>query len=330
MTELTAVFHLALLRDRALPVPPFLRFLASGWRLVPALAVAAALMAALALRALPPEHTASMVVGPIARTGAAAMGARAPLAMRADLPSSVLEFGNGDETLSDFARFIELLTSPTVAARLMAEPDVLPRLFPERWDAASGRWHTPGGLGGWLRGLVLGLAGRKDWSVPDADIVARHLRRAIIVQSLGTNPMRRISVRDSDRAFAVKLLQRLTAVADGRLREEAIRRANAEIDYIRARLAVTQSADSRKALAELLGDQERVTTMIGVDLPYAADPIEPPTASDQPDWPNPLLILPLAAVAGAGLGLFLIFALRAWNEPVRRALRRRAPETVAE
>lgn len=72
-----------------------------------------------------------------------------------------------------------------------------------------------------------------------------------------------------------------------------------------------------------------MATLIGVDLPYAADPIEPPTASDQPDWPNPLLILPLAAAAGAGLGLFLLFALRAWREPVRRALRRRVPETVA-
>ncbi len=253
MTDLAAVFHLPLFRDRGLPLPPMLRSLASSWRLVPALALAATLLAALALRVLPSEHTASMVVGPIARTGASAMGARTPVAMRADMPLSVLEFGNGDETLSDFARFVELLTSPTVAVRLMAEPGLLPRLFPERWDAASGRWRTPGGLSGWLRGLMLGLAGRADWSVPDADIVAQHLRRAIIVQSLGTTPMRRISIRDSDRAFAVKLLQRLTAAADGRLREEAIRRANAEIDYIRARLAVTQSADSRKALVELRG-----------------------------------------------------------------------------
>ena len=333
MSDLSAIFHpplfRELFRERGLALRPVARSLAAGWRPVAVLAAAVTLAAILALRALPPEHTASMVVGPIARSGAAAMGARAPLAMRADMPLSVLEFGNGDETLSDFARFIELLTSPTVAARLMAEPDIPPRLFPERWDPATGRWHTPGGLGGWLRGLVLALAGRADWSEPDADIVSRHLRRTIIVQSLGTNPMRRISFRDSDRAFAVRLLQKLAAAADARLREEAIRRANAEIDYIRLRLATAQSADSRKALVELLDDQERVATLIGVDLPYAADPIEPPTASAQPDWPNPLVILPLAAAGGAGLGLFLVFAVRAWREPVHRAPRRAAAGTVA-
>ncbi len=330
MTELTAAFHLSLLRERASPWRPLALSLTSGWRLVAVCALGSLLLAAFALRGLPPEHTASMVVGPIARTGASAMGARTPVAMRADMPMSMLEFGNGDEMLSDFARFVELLSSPTVAARLMTEPGLLAHLFPERWDPATGRWHTPGGLSGWLRGLILGLAGREDWSAPDVDIVSHHLRRAIVVQSLGTTPMRRISYRDSDRAFAVTLLHRLTAAADAHLRTEAARRANAEIGYIRAGLAAAQTADSRKALVELLGDQERVAMMIGVDLPFAADPIEPPSASNQPDWPNPLIILPLAAAVGAGLGLFLVFARRAWQEPVRRAFRRRMAEATVD
>ncbi len=335
MTELGAVFNLPLFRTRGWPPRSILlsfglfSFVA-GWRLVVLLAVTTTLLAAVVLRGLPSEHTAQMVVGPIARTGASAMGARAVAAGRSDMPLSVLEFGNGDETLSDFSRFIELLSSPTIAARLMIEPGILPHLFPERWDQATARWHTPGGVGGWLRAAVLGLAGREDWSEPDADIVSRQLRRMVVVQSLGTNPMRRLSYRDSDRAFAVILLQRLTSLADSHLREEAARRANAEIGFIRARLAAVQSADSRRALVELLGDQERVAMMIGVDLPFAADPIEPPTASAQADWPNPLIILPLAAAAGAGLGLFLLFAYRAWREPPRPGVRRRALETVAE
>ena len=244
MTDVSASFLPPLFRDHGARLRPILRSVVSGWRLVPALAAAAALLALLILHGLPPEHTAAMVVGPIARTGASAMGARTPVAMRADMPLSVLEFGNGEETLSDFARFVELLTSPTVAARLMAEPGFLPHLFPERWDSAAGRWHPPGGLGGWLRRLVLALAGHDDWAEPDADLVSLHLKRMVVVQALGSTPMRRISVRDSDRAFAVRLLQRLSAAADARLREEAIRRAGAEIDYIRARLAVTQSGEA--------------------------------------------------------------------------------------
>ncbi len=330
MTELSAAFHLPLLRERASPWRAELLTLASGWRLVVLCTVLSVFIAAMVLRSLPPEHTASMVVGPIARTGASAMGARTPIASRSDMPASVLEFGNGEETLSDFARFVELICSPVVAAQLMNDPSVLAHLFSERWDSATGRWHTPGGLSGWLRALILGLAGQEDWSEPDPDILSRYLRRTVIVQSLGTNPMRRISFRDSDRAFAVNLLHRLTAAADAHLRAEAARRANAEIAFIRASLATAQSADSRKALVELLSDQERVAMIIGVDLPFAADPIEPPTASKQPDWPNPLIILPLAATVGGGLGLFLVFSRRAWQEPVRRVLRRRNAEVTVE
>lgn len=301
-----------LFRDRAPRFGRFARLVASGWWLVASFTTVAGVLAVLALRAVPAEHTASMVVGPIARGGASAMGVRAPVSTRANSPLSVLEFGGGDEVLSDFTRFIELLTSPPVAARLMAEPEVLHHLFPERWDAATGRWRAPGGLLGRLRGLVLALAGHEDWIEPDAETLSRQLRRIVVVQSLGTNPMRRILYRDGDRAFAIRLLERMTAAADAHLRAEASNRAAAQIAHIRRRIEETPGNDDRRALTDLLADQERVAMMIAVDLPFAADPIEPPGAPNHPDWPNPLIILPLALATGAALGLFLVFARSAW------------------
>jgi len=330
MADVTGIFETPLLRNRELPLRQFAQSVVTGWRVVGLAALAATLLAVAVLRLLPAEHTASMVVGPIARSGASAMGARAPVAVRPDIPLSVLEFGSGDEILSDFTRFMELLTSPAVAARLIAEPGILPHLFPDRWDVATGRWHVPGGLTGWLRAAELALVGRDDWVEPDAEIVSRQLRRAIVIQPLGTNPMRRILYRDVDRAFAVRLLTLLAGAADAHLRAEASRRAAAEIAYIRTRLNATTVAEYRKALADLLADQERVAMMIEVDLPFAADPIEPPSATARPDWPNPLVILPLASAAGLGLGLFLVFARTAWRDPAARPVRaRRQDATVA-
>ncbi|MEI6984844.1 MAG: Wzz/FepE/Etk N-terminal domain-containing protein [Rhodospirillaceae bacterium] len=321
MAELTSTFDALFFRDQSLPLHYLARSVVSGWRLVLLSAVAATLLAAAVLRLVPAEYTATMVVGPIARTGAAAMGARAPVAMRSGVALSPLEFGSGEETLSDFTRFIELLDSPAVALRLMADASTVRHMFPERWDVSSGRWHTPGGLTGWFRWMIFGLAGREDWAEPDATTVARLLRRNVVVQSLGTNPMRRITYRDSDRAFATMLLTRLTAAADAHLRAEAGRRARTEIAFIRAHLGEIVNSEYRKAMADHALDQERVVMMIEADLPFAADLVESASAANHPDFPNPMIILPLALAGGTGLGLFMVFALAAWRDRARVSAR---------
>ena len=53
--------------------------------------------------------------------------------------------------------------------------------------------------------------------------------------------------------------------------------------------------------------------MIGVDLPFAADLIQPPTAGALPDWPNPAVVVPLAGLVGliaAAFGLSARHALK--------------------
>lgn len=277
----------------------------AGWRLVAACALAALLLALAGLRLVPAEHTASMVVGPTARTGVAAMGPRMPV-HGADGAFGLAEPGSGDEALSDFARFLQLLGSVPVAARLMADPALEQRLFPERWDAGSGRWTAPSGAAPTLKRLLLGLAGREDWVEPDAEALATRLRRALLVSPVGTGPMRRLTLRHADRAFALELLGRLAAAADAHLRGEAMRRSAAQVAHVRAKLATVTQADHRRPLVDLLAEQERVSLLIEVDLPFAADPIEPPSAARLPDWPDPLVVLPTALVGGLMLGVVLV------------------------
>lgn len=281
--------------------------LLEGWRQVLACALLAFLAALAGLRMVPPEYTAAMVVGPTARTGVAAMGPRVPL-LRHDGASGLAEPGAGDETLSDYARFLELLGSVPVARRLMADPGLVQRLFPGRWDGAEGRWRPPCGVLAPFKAALLWLAGREDWVEPDAEAVARALRERLTIVTVGSGPMRRIQFRDADRAFALELLDRLAAAADAQLRAEAARRSRAEIAYVRARRDAVSMAEHRKALTDLLSDQERVLIMIEVDLPLAADPIVPPFAAQQPDWPNPQAVIAAALALGLVAGVVLAAA----------------------
>lgn len=273
-------------------------------------AIAAGLATALASRLVTPRHTASVVVGPTARVGAAAIGARLPNAGLGVL-ATVTEPGPADEQLSDYSRFLQLLRSLPIAERLMATPGVPQRLFADRWDAARGEWRAPGGLWAGTRGLLLGLAGRRAWVAPDAVALAEELGRRVTIDAVGTGPMRRVSFRDADRGFAVALLSAVVEAADSHLREEAARRAQAQIDHVRLSLGTTTSAEHRRALADLLAEEERVLMVLEVDLPFAADTLEPVHAAALPDWPNVPMIGGVAALAVIAAGA----AWWGWRRP---------------
>lgn len=290
----------------------FIRTLRTGWRWLLGGWLGGLALAVVALWLVTPAYTAAMVIGPTARVGSAAMGARVPTLNGRD-SAGVAEPGAGDESLSDFARYLELFGSGPVADRLAADPVILHALFPERWDAEAGRWRPPPGLLPTVKRALLALVGREDWVEPDGDRVARSLRDCLVIDMLRSGPMRRIAVRHADRATAMDLLVRIAATTDAHLRAEAARRSAAQIVHIKLRLGAVTVAEHRQALSDLLLDQERVAMMIGVDLPFAADIIQPPSAGALPDWPNPAVVVPLAGLVGlvvAGFGLSASHALR--------------------
>ncbi|MBP2296721.1 hypothetical protein [Azospirillum rugosum] len=291
----------------------FVRTLREGWRVPLAGAVLGLLLGAGAVRVVTPQYTAGMVVGPTARVGAAAMGARLPVLLGHDTPLAAAEPGPGDELLSDFGRYLELFGSVPVAERMMADAGLMRALFPDRWDAEAGAWRPPAGVLPWLKRLFLAAVGREDWLEPDPERVSSALKDRILVEMVRSGPMRRITLRHPDREVALRLLTAVAVATDAHLRAEAARRSAAQIAHVRARLAGITVAEHRRALADLLSEQERVAMMIEVDLPLAADAIVPPTAARRPDWPNPVLVVPVAALVGLVAGAVFLSLRTVWR-----------------
>jgi len=285
----------------------------SGWRVLAVFALSALALALGALWVVPPEHTAVMIVGPTARVGSAAMGARIPVMTGRESALGAAEPGAGDEALSDYARYLELFGTGPVAERLAGDPIFLRGLFPDRWDVAEGQWRAPPGLLPAAKRLLLALVGRRDWVEPDTERVARTLRDRLVIDMVRSGPMRRIALRHRDRAAGLEMLSRIAAATDAHLRAESARRSAAQIAHVKARLAGVTVTEHRRALSDLLSDQERVAMMIEVDLPFAADPIQPPTASAVPDWPNPAVVLPLSGLVGLLAGAFTLSVRAAWR-----------------
>lgn len=288
----------------------------------------AVLCAIVVLRLTTPEYTAAMTVAPTGR-GAGA-GLRAADVGR-DVASAVAEPGAADEALSDFARYLELLRALPTAERLVDDPAFMRPLFASSWDAAAENWAPPGGFWPSMKRAALAAAGRVSWSPPDAPALAGALRRQVTIAPVGTGPMRRVTFRHRDRDYALFALRRLAQAADAHLKAEAARRAQVQIDHIRGRLAGNAlSKEHAAALARLQADEERVLMALGVDLPYAADAVEPPHAAALPDWPDALLTIGVSGLAGVFGAVFLIgAALRrdAGQPAAGAAAPRRGPPT---
>ncbi len=260
--------------------PAYDAFFAS-WRarplVLPVCLGAAFLLTVLLLHMVTPRYTVTAIVGPTAREGAAARGAaRLPVAALPDEAGRLnLIERSDDETLSDFARFMQLLTTPEIAQKLLDDP------------ALDIRAHLAVGTGwrGGLDRLARFLAGQRTTQSLDAAELAKILRRRLAVNAIGRSAMREIALRDTDRDFAIRLVDALIAAADDHLKEQAMRRTASEIVYLRRALERVTLAEHRKTLAALLALQEQTQMMLAVDLPFAADAIQAAQAPQAPDWP---------------------------------------------
>lgn len=283
-------------------LPAVFAALRGRWWWVLAGALAGLLAAAAWVRLTPPEYEAVMVVGPGANP-LEGSDEGSGLARMATLQGAALIEA---EHVSDFDRFLHLLTSVAVARRLLASEEggqLLSALFPADWDAARRSWRPAPGPAAWLSRQARALLGRPVWQPPGAEDLARELGRRLTVDRVRGTAMRRLGFLHRDRALAASVLAALQEGADAIVRESALRRVDARIAYLAEQRDGVGLLVHSEALEWLLRRQERQRMLLSVDLPYAATIVEPVTAGPTPVWPDPLLIIPLAAAAGLAGGV---------------------------
>jgi len=278
----------------------------------------------LALRLTTPAYTASMVVAPTSGNGIAGLGLRVPepLVPAGQAEGSSLNERRAGEVVSDFEYFRHLLTAAHTASVLAADEALMRRLFPSHWHADKGEWTALDqgaltSLSAWLSGTGKSTGAGNDFTSANGDdgvALSLCLRRNLDVLRLGESALYRLRLRHHDRAVALELLQRLVSTADGSMRAEARRRTETQIEHLNRQIEATVIASHREAMTALLSRYLQTDMMLAVDLPFAADVIEPPTASRQPDWPPALAVAAACMLAAMTLALILLFA---WQQ--RRA-----------
>lgn len=237
-----------------------------------------------------PHFRAQAVVAPAVPMGAGASASNAAGLSNEDIFALRFVFqhinaGQG----SDFQRFETIFNGPSVAAILLKDERILAGL---RNDQA----------------LRIGSdQAREPWNVRR---LSDYLQKRVKLESAGISSARRLVYSHSDQQFAEYLLGAVHHVADGLIRKNVREEAKARVDYLMGALGQTSNPEHRRALTNLLMEQERVLMLVSIDQPYAAAMVEPPSSGIKPDWPDIPLALLVFTFCGALTG-FVIGSVRA-------------------
>ncbi|MCC6597204.1 MAG: hypothetical protein IT559_00195 [Alphaproteobacteria bacterium] len=180
--------------------------------------------------------------------------------------------------------------------------------------------------------IINGLSGDKNWKfsaprkIRTPGEMAAYIKRRVVFEPVGETAMRRMRYTHPDPQFAAAFLQRLHGVADGLIRYDTRNAVSGRVAYLQKALAESRNPEHRRALADLLLEQERLRMLVLIDRAYAASVVEPSFTVAGVVWPDPVLVFSVFSCVGALMG-FVVFAVR---QPVSQpVVATRNPEAAA-
>ena len=147
-----------------------------------------------------------------------------------------------------------------------------------------------------------------------------------------TPSLRTITFEHSDPDFALRMLKTIFRGADELVRSRRKERLDAQVAYLRRKLAQEEIRDLRVVLIQLWSDREKQLMLLQGDLPYTVNVVKKPVVTAYPIYPPVGLFMWLSLGAGVLLGMigtFVIHALRTAGRDIAGANASRDRELVS-
>jgi uncharacterized protein involved in exopolysaccharide biosynthesis len=226
---------------------------------------------------------------------------------------SAFDILGGKSQSPDFAMYLELLTTTTLAERITARGDLLQRLFPNDWDPQKKAWKPVTFWHVSMSRKIGMLLGRKPWNPsefstdhPTAFTLASYVNKYLSVVPLADKVHYAVSIDSPDPQTSLELLRALHAGANDMVRESRLQSAQMQKAHLMSELATTSVTDYRTILQQLLSRVETSIMMSGVQGQYAAQYVEYPYISPIPVFPKPKQYIVFAIIGGLVAGTVLV------------------------
>lgn len=245
------------------------------------------------------EVTATLTPAEQEKGGSAAEGLSGVFGQFASL-------AGGGQSQDSFARFKMLTGSLIIAQRLDEQHGYLRRVYSDAWDAENQRWaEPPAGLVAETKKAIVRAFGMTAWTPPSDATLSDYLKSQIELTETKDGPLT-MTMTHADADFAVQLMSDVIAETEAYLKEQAAKQADARLAHLRDLLRQESNTIYRQILMARMTDIEQRQFMLGADLPYAAEIVDPPHASPLPVFPRPVFMLALAGLSGTFLGIMIV------------------------
>lgn len=154
------------------------------------------------------------------------------------------------------------------------------------------------------------LSGERNWNPSK---LAEYISKRVRFVPVGETQLRVMRYEHPNPEFASAFLQRLHSITDGVIRHAVRQEVGERISYLQSELGKVYNPDHRRALTDLLMEQERLKMLVSIDQPYAALSVEQAYSSSRPVWPDKALMFSAFGLIGAFLG-FIAFSFSAVGE----------------
>jgi uncharacterized protein involved in exopolysaccharide biosynthesis len=189
------------------------------------------------------------------------------------------------------SEYVALLSSRLVATRFLEEKNLLPALFPNRWDPERKQWTLT-----WLH--------RKPPTMNDA--VRKFLRDILTVKEDRMTGLVTVRIRWRDPNVAAEWANELVEQVNEQARGEALEEAKRSLEFLRRELDETPNLPVRDSIYRLMEANLNRKMMANVQEQFALKTIDPAMA-DPRKVVRPLFVFDviIAFLAGAFLGSLL-------------------------
>jgi len=270
---------------------------AKRWLILGVVFAAAVLAAGYSLT-LPNIYRAEVVLAPVSDGGSKSGGLSSALGGLGGLASMAgISLGGGGSVEENLA----VLKSREFLWQFIKDEKLMPILFEDDWDADKKGWKEDGsdkqpGLWDAYRTFTGILS------------VAQDKKSGLVT----------IGMEWTDAELAARWGNMLVNRLNDFLRQQAINRSNSNLHYLNKELSRTHVADMRKALFELISQQQKKAMLANTQKEFAFQVIDKAVAPDKKSKPKRALIVVLSAFVAGFLAVILVF--------IREGINRREEE----
>jgi uncharacterized protein involved in exopolysaccharide biosynthesis len=286
-----------------------------GWRVLLGSAGCAFVIAVIYAILATPYYTTTVTLQPnIGTSSLGSLGALGQMAGQLGSLSSLAGMHLGDAETKE-QNYMAVLRSRGLALRFIAQYDLMPVLFPARWNPAKHRWKTLrlsplSRLRLDISRTLARISGDQGWRPPSNQPTAwdalNVFDRIRSIQSDRPTGMVRVRFTLKNPREAAKWANEYVALANEEIRDRVIREAKRALGYLNVQAKSTNITELRLAIFDLI--QQRLEQIVFAKSrpDYAFQVIDPAMRPEFRSSPKRLLIIVVATIIGGAGGLMYV------------------------